>query len=427
MRDGSGNGIMDSMSRKNGASNERNDGINRWKQQVPQGVQDFLPDECYNRRRIEEKLRRLFCRSGYNEIDTPVFEYLDLFDGRATAMEQEQMYRFLEPGSRILVLRPDMTTPIARIAATKLKSGPFPMRLSYISSVYRYAERQSAEQREIAQAGIELLGAKGPEADAEVIALAIESLLDLGLPDFQIDIGQVEFFKGLVEEAGLTDTDAEELRHLIDQKNMLALELFLKQLAIPDDTKNNLLQLPMFFGDGDLLNTAMKLSKNERCIRALENIAQVYGILKNFGLSRYLAVDLGMVQSLDYYTGIIFRGITGDMAFPICGGGRYDNLVSEFGASMPATGYAMEIKRLLVTLERRNGLEPIPEVELLFVHDAVHDKESYRLLRELRSEGHRVEVFLPSGNPLSPETYARRKGIRKIIRVEKGKTEEILL
>ena len=404
-----------------------NGGMNRWKQQVPEGVQDFLPDECYNKRRIEEKLRRLFCQSGYDEIDTPIFEYLDMFSGSATAMEQEQMYKFFEPGSRILVLRPDMTMPIARIAATKLKSGPFPMRLSYLSSVYRYADQQSARQREIAQAGIELLGANGPEADAEVIALATESLLALGLSEFQIDIGQVEFFKGLVEEAGLTDTEAEDLRHLIDQKNMLALELFLKQLSIPADIKNNLLQLPMFFGNGDLLNTTMKLSKNRRCIQALENIAQVYGILKNFGLSRYVAVDLGMVQSLDYYTGIIFRGITGDLAYPICGGGRYDNLVAEFGVDMPATGFAVGIKRLLIALERRHGLEPIPGVDILFVHDAIQDKNGYQLIRQLRSEGNRVEVFLPPGNHLSPEFYAKKKGIHRIIRMQKDKAEEILL
>ena len=167
-----------------------NSGYKRWKVQVPEGVQDFLPEECYNKRKVEEKLRKSFYLRGYNEIDTPIFEYLDMFTGSAAAIEQEKMYKFFEPGSRIMVLRPDITMPIARVVATKLKSSPLPIRLSYISSVYRYEDLQSAKQRDIAQAGIELLGARGPEADAEVIATAVESLRDLGLSEFQIDIGQ---------------------------------------------------------------------------------------------------------------------------------------------------------------------------------------------------------------------------------------------
>lgn len=158
-------------------------------------MQDSLPEECYNHRKIEEKLRRVFFLSGYDEIDTPLFEYLDLFEGATASLKQEQMYKFFEPGSRIMVLRPDITMPIARIAATKMKNHPMPLRLSYIGSVYRYEGRGHTRHREIAQAGIELLGSRKPEADAEVIAVAIESLLELGLSNFQIDIGQVEFLK----------------------------------------------------------------------------------------------------------------------------------------------------------------------------------------------------------------------------------------
>jgi ATP phosphoribosyltransferase regulatory subunit len=347
-----------------------------------------------------------------------------MFSGSA-AIEQEQMYKFFEPGSRIMVLRPDVTMPIARIAATKLKSIPLPIRLSYISSVYRYEDLQSVKQREIAQAGIELLGSNSPEADAEVIALAIESLLTLGLSDFQIDIGQVEFYKGLVEEAGLTDAEAENLRHLIDQKNVLALEMLLKQLSIPAEIKNNLLQLPMFFDNGDLLNTTLKLTKNVRCTRALENIAQVYRILKNYGVSKYIAVDLGMVQSLEYYTGIIFRGITKDFGYPICGGGRYDNLAAEFGADMPATGFAIGLKRILVALEHRHGLEQIPDIDVLFVHDPIQGGKGYDLVQKLRAEGFRVEVFIPVGSSHDFKSYARKKGIHRVFHLNKDRLDEI--
>ena len=180
--------------------------MKRWKQQVPEGVQDFLPEECYNKRKIEEKLRRIFCLSGYDEIDTPIFEYFDVFSGTKASIEQEEMYKFFEPGSRILVLRPDITMPIARIAANKLKNRPLPMRLSYISSVYRYEELQSGKQREVAQAGIELLGARGPEADAEVIATAIEAFLELGLTEFKSISGRSNFSRGLWKRQGLART-----------------------------------------------------------------------------------------------------------------------------------------------------------------------------------------------------------------------------
>jgi ATP phosphoribosyltransferase regulatory subunit len=405
-------------------NNELNGKLNLWKQQIPEGVQDFLPDECYNKRLVEETLRKVFCLSGYNEIDTPIFEYLDMFRGNS-AIEQEQMYKFLEPGSRIMVLRPDVTMPIARIAATKLKTSPLPIRLSYISSVYRYEDLRSAKQREISQAGVELLGSNSPEADAEVITIAIESLQALGLSEFQIDIGQVEFFKGLVEEAGLTEAEAENLRHLIDQKNVLALEMFLKKLSIPNNIKDHLLQLPMFFDNGDLLNMTLKLTKNERCTRALENIAQVYRILKNYGVSKYIAIDLGMVQSLDYYTGIIFRGITKELGYPICGGGRYDNLAAEFGADVPATGFAIGIKRILVAQERQNRLAQIPGIDILFVHDPIQDEKGYDLVKKLRSEGFRVEIYIPSSNSQDFKSYARKKGIHRVLHMKRGMLDDI--
>lgn len=399
--------------------------MRRWKQQIPEGVQDFLPDECYNKRRIEDKLRKIFYKCGYDEIDTPMFEYLDVFSGSKASIEQEQMYKFFEPGNRIMVLRPDITMPIARIAATKLKSQTLPIRLSYISSVYRYEELQSAKQREVAQAGIELLGAKGSEADAEVIAAAIESFIALGLSEFQIDIGQVEFFKGLVEEAGLTDIEAEDLRHLIDQKNMLALEILLKQLSISPEIKNNLLSLPMLFGNGNMLKETMKLSRNERSLRALENIDQVYGILKNYGLSKYITFDLGMVQSLNYYTGIIFRGITKDLGYPICGGGRYDNLMAEFGLDIPATGFAMGIKRVLIALERQHGLVQLPGIDILFVHDGIQDSRGYQMIQQLRSEGHRVEVYMAVDSDMDVKVYAKQKGIKRVIIVSNESIEDI--
>lgn len=399
------------------------DSVNKWIQQLPEGVQDTLIEQCYNRRKIESKLRQMFHVSGYDEVDTPLFEYLDLFEGETASIGQEQMYKFFEPGSRIMVLKPDYTMPIARIAATKMKEYPFPKRLSYFGNVYRYGEQGQTGQREIAQAGIELLGSREAEADAEVIALAVESLLKIGLTEFQIDIGQVEFFKGLVEEAGLEEADSEKLRLLIHQKNELALEQQMKDLDISPEIKNNLLQLPMMFGNGEVLESAKALTHNERCVRALDNINQVYQILENYGLSEYIAIDLGMVQSLNYYTGIIFQGMTREMGYPICGGGRYDTLISEFGMEVPATGFALEVNRILIALERQSGLERLPGTDILFVCKRQTNQEDYKKIQEIKSEGYRVEVYLPVDNGQTPEEYANLKGIPKIINCDDGNKE----
>lgn len=397
---------------------------NKWMQQIPEGVQDSLPDECFNLRKIEDRLRRIFRLSGYDEIDTPLFEYMDLFEGETASLKQEQMYKFFEPGSRIMVLRPDITMPIARIAATKMKTHPLPLRLSYIGNVYRYEGKNHTRQREIAQAGIELLGSRKPEADAEVIALAVESLLELGLTAFQIDIGQVEFFKGLVEEAGLNEEQSEGLRHLIDQKNSLALEMQLKELNITADTKNNLLKVPMLFGDKEVIQSAMALTSTERCIKALENIDQVYKQLERYGLSQYIAIDLGMVHSLNYYTGMIFRGMVKEMGYPICGGGRYDTLVSEYGLDLPATGFALETRQLLIALERQKGLESTPVSDVLFVYNPMEDIDGYEIIQKLRKSGQRVEVYLPDESGMSAEELAEKKGIPKIIQLQAGKVHE---
>ncbi len=389
--------------------------MSRWKQQIPPGVQDYLPEECYNKRRIEESLRRIFYTRGYDEIESPLFEYYDVFTGDKASIEQENMFKIVEAGGRIQVLRPDITMPIARIASTKLKESKIPIRLSYLGDVYRYEDLQTGKQREIAQAGIELLGVKGPEADAEVISTAIQCFLDLGLKDFQIDIGQVEFFKGLVENAGLDSENVETLRLLIEQKNQLGLELFLKEFSMASTLKDVLLELPQMYGDIDILDKASQYTEIPRCQRAIENIRHVYRILKDFGLEDFITFDLGMIHSLNYYTGIIFKAFTKDLGFPICGGGRYDNLLCEFGRHLPATGFAIGLKRLLVALDRQDRLMQLPSVDILVAYDESNRREGYDLAQRLRKEGNRVEVFLSTDDYTDAQHYAKAKNIPRII------------
>ena len=391
--------------------------IGKLKVHLPGGVQDYLPDECYNKRKVEEKIRNFFYLIGYDEVETPILEYFDVFAGIKTSIDQENMFKLIDPEGRILVLRPDITMPIARMVGTKLKDCALPIRLSYLGNVYQYGEIQICKQREVAQAGIELLGVDSAEADAEVIAMAIQMFLNLGLKEFQIDIGQVEFFKAIIKEAVLSDENTEEVHRLIDQKDMLSLERLLKELPISEDVRNLLYKLPQLYGDSSVLNEAMEISRNAEARAAVENIQQVYRILKGYGFQNYISFDLGMVQSFDFYTGIIFRGLTRDLGYPICGGGRYDMLVSEYGCDLPATGFAVGIKRLLIAMEQQGCLEEIPRIDVLLTFTEEDRGKAYRVLQQLKNEGKRVEMFLPLKSAVEPMTYARQKGITQIINI----------
>ncbi len=398
-----------------------------WKTHIPLGVQDFLPDEHYNKLNIEAVARDIFSSWGYLEVGPPSLEYFDVFYEGKLSIEQEKMFKFCEPGNRILVLRPDFTMPIARIVATKLKDEMLPIRLSYIGNVYRYEEFQSGKQREIAQAGIELMGVKGAEADAEVIAIAIETIKSLGLSGFQIDIGQVEFYKGLIKECGLNEEQSDKLTKLIDNKNMLALEFFLNGLNVAEELKRPFMKLPLLYGDINMLEEARNIANNPQSERAIDNLYAVYEILEDYGLSNHITFDLGMVHSINYYTGIIFRGITHDIGYPICGGGRYDNLVSEFGYDIPSTGFALGIKRLLIALERQSKLLAKPNIDILVVFDEDSRKEGYAYIQKLRNKGKSVEQFLLDADLKDIKEYAKSKSINKIVNIKDGNVEEMII
>lgn len=389
--------------------------MNKKKRYIPEGVQDYLPAECFNKRELEKSIRNIFYSRGYDEVHTPIFENYDLFTGQISSMKEEEMYKIIESGNRILVLRPDVTLPIARMVSTKLYDATLPLRLSYMNDVYRYQDIAVGMQREIAQSGIELLGVEGPEGDAEIISIAIQCFIDIGLKDFQIDIGQVEFFKGLIEEANLSIEEGEELRQFIEDKNFLGLEMFLKKLDLPDELKEALLELPNMYGSIDNFKSLSYFNKNKRCEKAVENLFELYSILKEYGYEKYLTFDLGMVHSLEYYTGIIFRGFAKQLGFPLCGGGRYDTLLSEFSYDIPATGFAIGLKRLLMALDRQDSLKELPKLDILMVIDDSKRSEGYNKAKEIWSQGKRLEIFNVSSNSLNPVKYAKLKGIKNIV------------
>ena len=312
--------------------------------------------DAARKRRMENELAQLFLTWGYREVVTPTFEYYETLRAGAPEASDASAFRFFDRSGRMLALRPDMTTPIARVAVMRMKDSPLPLRLFYLANVFRQEESQTGRQCEFYQAGVELLGAGGAAADAEVVAVAVESLLAAGLTDFQVCLGQVDFISGIMSDAGLEATMAHKVKRALIERNLVGLTELLEESGIESDTKDLLQQLPMLHGKRSLLQEVRGRVKNKASQAALDNLAEIYGLLENFGMDRYVTFDLGIIRDFDYYTGMVFETYTTGLGYPICGGGRYDRMAGAFGADQPATGFALGIERVLLALQRQ-GLE----------------------------------------------------------------------
>lgn len=366
----------------------RGGNMSRLKIQVPVGTGDFLPDECRAKRKLEATFRESFRLNGYHEIETPSFEYYDVFMQKSVPYVQENMIKFFDREGRILALRPDMTGPIARIAATHLLEQSSVQRLCYIGNVFGFKEEYDRAER--TQAGVELIGKKGAIADAEVIAVAIQSLLQANLDDFKIDIGQVAFFKGLIEDANLSEEQQEKLRLMVDTKNTVDLEYEISRLSLTDDVRESLLELPNLFGGKEVLKQANDMARNKSSQFAVQNIQEVYNILCDYGYEEYISIDFGLLSNFNYYSGILFRGIADGIGVPILSGGRYDELTKEFGKEAAATGFAIGIRELLIVLESQGKLTRDNGKIKIIRCDAKTRTEAYKYAQQLRSEGERV-------------------------------------
>ncbi len=316
---------------------------------TPAGLTDILAQECELKHRLESSAREIFAEYGYRMVQPPTFEYYDVYDAAVT--KPENMFKFFDANGRMLALRPDLTTSVARMAATK-PLGELPYRIAYSGSAFRNDEAFSnARQREFSQVGIELIGNGGAEADAEVIEIAIDTLLKFGVTEFQIDMGQVDYFKGISQLAGLSDEQSDNLREKINDKDFVAIENIIENLGLGDDMAGLFIDMPKMFGGIDVAKKALENPVlDATSVAALENLIQVYDILSEKGLEKYLAIDLSMVPNLDYYTGIIVKGFAKGIGFPVCSGGRYDTLTAKFGKDLPATGIAIGIERVMALL-----------------------------------------------------------------------------
>jgi ATP phosphoribosyltransferase regulatory subunit len=327
--------------------------------QIPVGVADLFYEQAAAKTMLEQRVQALFANWGYARIIPPTFEYYETLSTQANRQLREQLYRFVDRTGQMLALRADMTVPIARIAATKLYDQPRPLRFYYVGNVFRHEETQAGRHREFSQAGVELLGAGTAAADAEIVSLAIETMLALGLADFQINLGHVGYLQGILSQNGLEEAARARVERAVDQRSDMVIADMAADLELTPEVVRAVRAIPHLCGGTEILERARELAPNATAIAAVDRLAEVQRLVQAQKLGEHLILDFGEIRAMGYYTGIAFHGYASGLGFPVCGGGRYDDLVASFGSDMPAVGFALGIERaMLVTKARaRAGLD----------------------------------------------------------------------
>jgi len=383
---------------------------------MPKGVNLLLPLAAQKKRTIEQKLLANFAAWGYQEVVTPTFEFCETLNPKNDQKLDEILYKFVDRTGKTLALRHEFTIPIARLTATHYAQSPLPLRFSYLNNVYRYAEPHDGRSREFYQAGVELLGAKSAAADAEVISVLATSLLALGIADFQINLGHAGFCLGLWDELlpALSAAEQQQINLALHHKDAEELGRLLEALALAPEQKARFLKVTELYGQPQIINSARELVTNEVSLKALAELEEILAILKTRGLERHIIIDLGEVKEIDYYTGMIFEVFVPSLGFPLGSGGRYDDLLSEFGCPLAAVGFAVELGRLLLALEQLDGFAPEGATSYLVVNKA-DGILAEQVAVKLRAAGHNVVTDLLEREPKAVREYSRSQNINKII------------
>src|SRR5437773_472162 len=382
--------------------------------QPPKGARIYLPDEVARQRHVEARLFDVFRLWGYREIVTPTFEFFDVLAVATDQAVQGNAFTFVDRETgRMLVLRADITPQIARIVATRLRDEPKPLRLSYVTNVFRYDEPQLAHYREFYQAGVELIGLDKPEAEVEILAMTVESLRALGLGRFQLDLGHPDFFRGLMEEVKTDAARERELRTALARKDRSTLERLVDEIAPPEPVGDALLALPTLFGHAEVLERAAPFARNKRAERALANLAEVYRLLTIYGLADAVLLDLGGVRGFDYYSGMYFEAYVAEFGAAIAAGGRYDHMVGRFGYDCPAVGFAFDIARALSVMETQGVDVALPGPDFFIIDFTPEKTAALSLARRLRDLGRSVARDIVTRGLEDLLAYARAQPVRR--------------
>jgi ATP phosphoribosyltransferase regulatory subunit len=391
--------------------------------QLPKGARIYLPDEAARKRHVETRLFDVFRRWGYREVVTPTFEFSDVLEVGTDVAVRESMFKFVDRETgRLLALRADITPQIARVVATRLRDEPKPLRLGYVTNVFRYDEPRVSHYRELYQAGVELIGLEKPEAEVEIVAMAVEGLRALGLDRFQLDLGHPDFFRGLLEEVKTDAEHQQALRDALARKDVSTLERVVGEIAPPAHVGDALCALPGLFGHADVLEQAAVHARNDRSARALANLSEVYRLLTIYGLADAALLGLGGVRGFDYYSGTYFEAYVAGFGASVAGGGRYDHMLGRFGYECPAVGFAFDVARVLAVMETQQVEVPLPGPDF-FIIDFTREKTvALSLARRLRDRGASVARDIITRGLEESVGYARSQRVRHVLVVGSPRT-----
>ncbi len=388
---------------------------------LPPGVRDWLPQEFAFKQSVEDRIALVFDRWSYARIATPTFESYESLERGLGEKLMRQTFRFSDPLGEELALRTEMTTPIARVVSTRLRNASLPIRLSYIAPAYRYEEPQLGRMREFTQAGAELIGAAGADADAEALFMAIESLDAVGLPDAHFDINDSAIVDGALVALGLPAPTARLWKEAISVRNLVALDELARSAEVDFERYALLRRSIVTRGTDDVLAIARELAPNPEAQAAIYRLERILARAAAIGFGARVAIDPALLRDLEYYTGFVFEGFLDDLGFSLCGGGRYDTLLPRFGYDVPAVGWMVGVERILLALERRRIDERRRrEVDVFVVG-------SDRAAMAERARGQRVRVDVRGLDRSAAIAYARHKAIPRILIARGEELEEILL
>lgn len=356
----------------------------------PTGVKDYLPDAVSRLRRIETDVLACMQKWGYREIMTPTLEFYDTV-GQASSTSDGKLFKLLDKHGTTMVLRSDVTAPIARVVSSLLREESLPLRLSYHSNVFRAPEDEAGREAEFFQTGVELVGDGSSDADAEIVALAIESLKASGVPEFKIALGHVGFLNGLLREALPDASEARgQLMEDLLNRNYVGYRNTLRGLQLSESAHRELEGILRLRGGKEVCGQAHELTQDPTARQAIDHLCNVWDVLDDYGLTEHVLIDLTMLGDFSYYTGMIFEGYAANLGFPVCSGGRYDNLLTQFGRPASATGFALKTNRILEAVSKSEL--PGPDA-ILIAYRSDQRKRALEQAQSYRSrEGYAVET-----------------------------------
>lgn len=322
--------------------------MDRWNKSIPEGMTDLLFGLGCRKADLENDCMESFRARGFSPLETPTLEYYDVFDGIPGGLDQTGMYKLFDADGHILVMRPDLTIPMARVTATRLAGAVFPLRFCYRGQVFRTRQNFGGMRHEWTQCGVEIIGGEPDRADLDCLEAAVSVLLESGASQPKLELGQADFFKGVTEELSLDPAETELIRGYIEKKSFGNVQDYLKNRAKPlkSSEMEALMDLPWLFGGPEVLKKARAYTRHPKAAAALDQLESLHSKLCLMGLGEYLSFDLGMVHQLGYYTGIIFRGYVKGAGEYVLSGGRYDRLLSQFGMDRGAVGFGVNVDSL---------------------------------------------------------------------------------